>query len=275
MAKKPLAPDRHGDYWWVDSRRLVEEDGFNRREDYGDIPKLAREIKAAGLNNLDPLICYKKGELYVILKGHRRNRALKILEEDGEILIVRILLAQKGYKKEDMILDQATGNEGKQFTPWEKSKVVRDLRGLGWSEKDMVERSGWSNVYVKRLLSLADAPQQLINLVREKRVSGTFAMEMIAEGKVEELLEKAEKNELPFNSELEMFPRESAAAKPAKITKLDIQRPPSYKKINTWRSRIDTKGLSAKKLEVYEFLGRLLEGQVSEDDFKEYFEVKK
>lgn len=278
MANKALAPDRHGDYWWVDSRRLIEEEGFNRREDYGDIPKMAKEIKAAGVNNLEPLLCYKKGEFYVVLKGHRRRAALKILEQEGEILMVRILLAQKGYKKEDMILDQIGGNEGKRFTPWEQAKVLRDLRDLGWSEKDIYGRSGLAMVYIRRLLSLADAPQKLINLVRQGRVSATLAMDMIAEKRVDELIEKAESNALPApdpEAEPTLFPAESTTnpektGKSGKTTRSDL-RPNSWKVFRKWVPKAEEKEIAPEKVEFMDFLKKMIEGKLTEKDFKKFF----
>ncbi len=272
--EKPLASDRHGDYWWVDTRRLIEEEDYNRREDYGDLPKLAKEIKASGLNNLEPLICYKKGEFYVVLKGYRRRRALKLLEEEGEILIVRILLAQKGYNKEHFILDQITGNEGKPYTPWEQAKVLRDLRGLGWSEKDMIERSGLSKVYVKRLLSLADAPQKLINLVREGRIKGTLAMDMIAENKVEEVIRTAEKAPVQETQDDigDLFTQPNPAPPPAaKITKSDIQRPNSVKVFKKWVPAVEEEKLSDDKKEILHWLKRLVDGELTVEDFNNFF----
>lgn len=276
MAKeKPLAPDRHGDYWWVDSRRLIEEEGFNRREDYGDIEALAREIKAGGLNNLEPLTCYKKSEFYVVLKGYRRRRALKILEGEGEVLMVRILLAQKGYSKEHMILDQITGNDGKPYTPWEQAKVLKDLRGLGWSEKDIHEKSGRSLVYVRGLLLLANAPQRLINLVRENRVSATLAMEKIREGKEEELIEAGEKKQLTpvLEQQPDLFAFASSVAKPpkVKITKSDVQRANSLKIFKKWVPKIEEEKLSDDKKEILLWLKRMAAGELTIEDFEKFF----
>lgn len=271
MAAKPLAKDRHGDYWWVDSRRLKEQEAFNRREDYGDIIAFAKEIRAQGIENLEPLECFKQGEDYMIIKGYRRNKALKILEKDGEIIMVRIMLAPKGYSKEMRILDQITGNDGKHFTPWEQAKVLRDLRGLGWSEQTLVERSGKTLFYIRRLLSLADAPQQLINLVREGRVKGTFAMDMIAEGRVEELLQKAEENNLPAPAtEMELFPAPPPPPKPEKITRSDLK-PNSWKAFRKWSKGVDENNLPKKKIETFKFLKQIEEGNLKEDDFIEFF----
>lgn len=275
MAKKngaPLAKDRKGDYWWVDSRRLIEEKGFNRREEYGDIEALAKEIRAQGVDNLAPLECYKQGENYVIIKGYRRRKALKILEEDGEIIMVRILLERKGFSKEMRILDQITGNEGKPYTPWEQAKVLRDLRGLGWSEKDIIQRSGKSKVYVLRLLSLADAPQKLINLVREGRVSGTLAMDKIAEGKAGELIEAAEKSPQLNQDDIgDLFTPPSASPASTRITKSDVQRPNSVKIFRKWMPAVQEEKLPPEKMEVLQWLKRLVAGEVTAEDLQNYF----
>jgi ParB-like chromosome segregation protein Spo0J len=275
MAKKnaaPLAKDRKSDYWWVDSRRLVEEKGFNRREDYGDIEALAREIRAQGTDSLAPLECYKEGENYVVIKGHRRKKALEILERDGEIIMVRVLMERRGYSKEMRILDQITANEGKKYTPWEQAKVLRDLRSLGWSEEDMIQRSGKSSVYVRRLLSLADAPQKLINLVREGRVSATLAMDRIAEGKTEELIKAAEKvPQMNQNDIGDLFSQHTAATPAAKITKSDIQRPNSVKIFKKWMPEVEEEKLPDEKKIILQWLKRIVAGEVTMDDLKEFF----
>lgn len=267
-----LAEDIKTNIFKVDSRRIIEEEGFNRRENYGDIPKLAREMKAAGLDNLDPLTCYKKGEFWVVLKGNRRTRALRILEKEGKLLMVRIIPALKGFKKEDMILDQINGNDGLAFSPWEQAKVLRDLRGLGWGEPDIIAKSGKSKTYVRRLLSLADAPQKLINLVRDGTVTATLAMDEIAAGKVQELIEKAEKGELPrvTDPDLVLFPQTEKPAV-ARITRRDLQRPVSFKKVNKWTTTIDEQLLPPGKKEAYTLWRKWLDGHLTEEDFKNFF----
>ena len=272
MAQKALKPDRHGDFWWVDSRRLIEEEGFNRREDYGDIPALAREIKATGCNHLEPLTCYKKGDNWVVIRGHRRCRALKLLEKEGEVLEIRIIPAPKSFKKEDMILDQITGNEGKRFTPWEQAKVVRDLRALGWSLEDIVLRSGRAKVYVKRLLSLADAPQKLINLVRGGKLSGTEAMDIIQEGKVQEVIEKVEKGEpLSTAPPQDLFGESPTPAAPKeRITKSDI-RPNPWKVFKKWSPTVEQDKLTPVKLQAWNLLVKIRDGEATEEDFNNFF----
>lgn len=272
MSAQPLAQDVRNNMYNVDSRRLIEEEGFNRREDYGDIPMLAKSIKAQGLDSLTPLTCYKQGENYVVTRGHRRLKAIRILEQNGEILWVRILLERKGYSKEKRLLDQVTENEGKPYTPWEQAKVFRDLRGLGWSEKDIAEHSNRSGVYVHRLLSLADAPQKLINLVRENRVAATFAMDAIAEGLVEDLLEKAEQGEVidaPVNPDL--FPAGPPVVTKEKITRSKLKQPNSWKAFQKWVPAVKEEEISPEKAEMLSFLRRMTLGELTEEDFIKFF----
>jgi ParB/RepB/Spo0J family partition protein len=271
MAVKPLAPDKKSDYWWVDSRRLKEDPEFNRREDYGDIEALAREIKAHGVDSLNPLTCYKQGENYVVVRGHRRTRALKILEKGGEILMVRILVERKGYSKEMRVLDQITENEGKPYTPWEQALVLRDLRGFGWSDKEIATRSGKSMVYVRRLLSLADAPQKLINLVREGRVSATEAMNSIADQRVDHLIETAKKmQDIPVVADLFSAPAAPAPTKKDKVTSSDI-RPNSWKIFKKWAPSVQEDKLSPEKLEAWKLMIKIRDGEATEKDFKKFF----
>lgn len=268
MANAALAKDIKGEYFKVDSRRLIFEEGYNRRENFGDIPGLAAMIKAAGIKNA--LWCYKKGENYVVKRGHRRTMALRILEKEGKVIMVPILLLPKGYGAEEAILDLIVENESLPFTPWEQAKTLRDLRNFGWSPKDMAERSGKTAVYVRRLLSLADAPQKLINLVREGRVTATFAMDMIAEERVDELLQKADENQLPVpNPELEMFPIENQD-KPVKITRTDLQLN-SWKTFKKWVPEVDENELAPEKAEFFNWLKKMLKGELTEKDFKKFF----
>lgn len=270
MAKE-LVKDQKRDYWFIDSRRLIVDDDFDEREEYGDIAGLAAEIEAQGVTT--PLKCYKKGEYYVVIRGHRRRRALKLLEEKGIIVIVPVILQDKAKAdQQQWVLDQITSNDGKQLTPWEQAKVLRRLTNFGWSEKDIVERSGKSNVYVRRLLSLASAPQKLINLVKNRVISATFAMDMIAQGRVEELLEKAETEELPpLNPELELFPKEENRKKGGKITRSNLQKTNSWKEFRKWVPNIEEKKMPSKKAEFLEWLKKMMEGELTQEDFEEFF----
>jgi ParB/RepB/Spo0J family partition protein len=270
MAEKALAKDRKTDYWWIDSRRLVFEDGYNDREDYGDIEGLAAQIRDGGIRT--PLQCYKRGEQYVVRRGHRRTKALRILEKETTPIIVPVFLVAKGYSAEMAVLDLIVENDAKPFTPWEQAKVLRRLRNFGWTPEQMAEKAGKSLVYIRRLLSLADSPQKLIDLVRTKRVSATLAMDTITEGPeaVAVVIEKGEKGQLsPTNGaeeQLSFF----EPPKPEKITKSDLQ-PNSWKIFRKWMPTVVEKEISPEKAAFFKFLKKMAEGKLTDDDFKKFF----
>lgn len=272
MPNQPLAKDKKRDYWFVDSRRLIVDDDYNEREEMGDIVGLAAEIEAQGVTT--PLKGYKKGENYVVIRGHRRRLALKLLEAKGIVLIVPIILEDKAKANpEQWVLDLITSNDGKSLTPWEQAKVIRRLSNFGWSEKDIVARSGKSEVYVRNLLALSAAPQKLINLVREGRVKATLAMEVIREGKVDELLKIAEEGALPPpNAEPDLFGTEQVVVPPSRqrITRGDLK-PNSWKAFKKWSKDIDEGELPAAKAKTFKFLKQMEEGELTEEHFKEFF----
>lgn len=273
MAKeKPMAPDKKTDYFWVDSRKLIEEEGYNEREIWGDIPGLAKEILAAGVQQA--LIVNRRGEFYSIKSGHRRSRACQLLVEEGHApIMVPVILERKGSNAEERVLHQITDNSGLAFTPWEQAKVMRRLRNFKWSEKDMAERSGKSVVYVRRLLSLADAPQWLINLVKEGRVKATFAMDMISEGRIEEIRQAAEKKQEGANSDDigDLFGQQTSAPAKEKITRSDIARPNSLKIFKKWVPKIEEEKLSDDKKEILQWLKRMAAGELTMEDFEKFF----
>lgn len=268
---QPLAPDKKRDYWFVDSRRLIVDEDYNEREEMGDIKGLAAEIEAQGVTT--PLKGYKKGENYVVIRGHRRRLALKLLEEKGIVLIVPIFLEDKAKANlENWVLDLITSNDGKALTPWEQAKVIRRLTNFGWSEKDIVERSGKSLVYVRSLLALSAAPQKLINLVRQGRVKATLAMDMIREGRVDELLKRADDGFLPLVTKADLFSGGEFVPepKPERITRGDL-RPNSWKAFKKWAKDIDEKKIPPPKLKIFQFLKQMEEGELTDENFKEFF----
>lgn len=258
------------DYYMVPPDKLIIEEGFNPREDYGKMEELKASIRARGVR--DPLEGNKSGDFFIVRKGHRRTRAVKeIFQETGEAIFVKFFLEPRFYTDEQRTMDLLVDNTGLHFTPWERAKLVVRALKYGKSEEDIAEETGLTLVYVRRLASLANAPQKLINLVKEGRVKGTFAMDMIAEKRVDELLAKAESTSGPIGpSDDDLFPTEKPVGKPSKITRSDL-RPNSWKAFRKWVPAVDEKSLSPQKAEAYEFLQKMINGELSEEDFKSFF----
>lgn len=266
---KPAGRNNH---YTVHPDKLIIEEGFNPRENYGDMEELKKSIRARGVR--DPLEGNRKGEFFVVRKGHRRTRAVKeILKETGEVILVKFFLEPQFYTEEQRTMDLLVDNTGLHFTPWERSTLVLRAIKYGKSEEDITEETGLSLVYVRRLLSLATAPQKLINLVREGRVTGSLAMDMIAEGRVEELIAKAEATKGPIvNEKPELFPEETTfqPPKPEKITRSDLK-PNSWKAFKKWSKDVDEKELPPAKAKIFRWLKQMDAGELTEENFIEFF----
>lgn len=278
MARKPipLADDRKTDYFWVDSRKLKEAEGYNERERWGDIPELAASILAVGVQQA-LIVNRRKGE-YIVRSGNRRRKACELLVEQGHCpIMVPVILERQNTSEEMRVLHLLTDNSGLEFTPWEKAKTLARLRNFAWPEDVIVEKSGLSVTSVRRLLSLYDAPQKLINLVREGRVSATEAMDTIAEGKVDRLLEIAQKpTPAPPAANAELFDQPDLDLKivppppTRRITKSDI-RPNSWKIFKKWAPSVEEDKLPPVKLQAWNLIIKIRDGEATEEDFKQFF----
>lgn len=271
MPNQPLAKDKKTDYFWVDSRKLIEEEGYNERENWGDLKGLAQSILAQGVQQA--LIVNKKGDTYSVKSGNRRRRACKILEEMGHVIMVPVILERRGISPERRVLHQVIDNGGLSFTVWEQAKIAKRMDNFSWSPEQTAQEWGVSATYVRRLLTLVEAPQRLINLVRGGTVTGTFAMDMIAQGRVEELIQKAEEKALPASAtDTELFPGEMEVIpqKPVRVTPKDLA-PNSWKIFRKWAPKVDEKELSPEKAEFLHWLQKMAKGELTEKDFKKFF----
>lgn len=262
--------EKKSDVFRVRPSKLIFDDNFNPREDFGNMDGLTEEIRVGGVK--DPVTGYRSGEFIVVKSGHRRTIAAKRIEDEGGDIWVPVLLEPRHYNPENRVLDLLTDNGGLPFTPWEQAKVIQRLLAFGWTAKEISERSGKSLVYIRRLQLLASAPEKVINLVRKKVVSATLVIELMGEGKIGELLERAEKNQLPpLNPDLELFQQEEPVVKTPKITKGDL-RPNSWKAFKKWSKDIDEKDLPTAKAKTFKFLKQMEAGELTEENFKEFFQ---
>lgn len=264
-----MPEEKKSDLFKVRPSQLIFEEGFNPREDYGNIAGLKEEIRAQGVK--DPLTGYRKGEYIVVKSGHRRTTACKELEKEGVDLWVPILLEPQRYNPEMRVLDLLTDNGALPFTPWEQAKVIQRLMNFGWADSVIAERSGKSLVYIRRLQLLSSAPEKAVNLIRKKIVSATLVIDLMAAGKIEELLDKAEKNELPaLNPDLQLFQQEEPVVKERKITQGDLK-PNSWKAFKKWSKDVDEKELPPAKAKIFRWLRQMDAGELTEENFIEFF----
>lgn len=87
----------------------IRPSGQNPREDFGDIGALARSIEATGGEPLNPVVVVADGNVYRIVDGERRYRALSsIYGEDRE---VSALVAESMDEANELVAMLATDDK--------------------------------------------------------------------------------------------------------------------------------------------------------------------
>lgn len=109
----------------------------NPREDFGDIGALARSIEATGGEPLNPVVVVADGNVYRIVDGERRYRALSsIYGEDRE---VSALVAESMDEANELVAMLATDDK-RQLTEAERARGVQQMLVLGVDEQ-RIERA--------------------------------------------------------------------------------------------------------------------------------------
>lgn len=115
----------------------IRPSGQNPREDFGDIGALARSIEATGGEPLNPPVVVADGNVFRIVDGERRYRALSsIYGEDRE---VSALVAESMDEANELVAMLATDDK-RQLTEAERARGVQQMLVLG-VDKQRIERA--------------------------------------------------------------------------------------------------------------------------------------
>jgi ParB/RepB/Spo0J family partition protein len=274
---------KRGDLFKVPSSQLRIKEGFNIRQDYGNIDELKESIKANGI--LVPMRGYKEKEngndVYIITNGHRRNKACELLLEEGTEILVPFILESKGYTDEQRLIDTFLMNDGKNLTPLEQAEGVRRLLAYGYTEKEIAGKLAKSEGYIRKLNSLNTAPKKFIKLIEDGIISATLAIQIIAEGKVDETLNRAKGEDPTLISEsdnAEMHQgndgseiKDVQPSAGTKLTKKDLQTQNSVKEFKKFMKKADENLMSEDVLYIYQFTTKLMKDELSYDEIEAFF----
>jgi ParB/RepB/Spo0J family partition protein len=159
---------------------LQVEDGFNVREDYGDIDELAKSLAENG--QLQPLtVRLGEDKKAVVIDGHRRMKALSIAVEkyDAKELKAFWCIQEKpGSNAESRIFDLFTRNSGKPLTPIEQAAAVKRLIDYNWKVADISKKIGKTRIYVNNILNLNAASKEIRDTVKNGVLSPTAAVKL-------------------------------------------------------------------------------------------------
>lgn len=178
----------------VDPRNLRIPEGFNLREDFGDIECLSLSIEENGVRN--PLSGYKGTEggheVYFITDGHRRYLAtMAALERGVEIARIPFRVEGRTYNEVERICDMIIRNDGKNFTPYEHAKVFDKLSSkYGWTVAEISKKFGKSQNFVRQCLSYLTLPEEIQDSIKVGDISAGAAKVVVDKvGDVEKAVE--------------------------------------------------------------------------------------
>lgn len=176
VSLKALSEDKK-DMFLIPIANLKEEEGFNVREDYGDLDELARSLAENG--QLQPLTVRLSDtdKTAILVDGHRRIRAFQIANEKygSSFKAAWCIQEGKGANEESRIFDLFTRNSGKPLTPIEQASAVKRLVGYNLKVADIAKKIGKTSKYVNNILALNSASKDLRDAVQGGLISTTAA----------------------------------------------------------------------------------------------------
>lgn len=168
----------------------------NPRQDLGDITELKKSIKHNGLmQNLtvipghydDDGMNYEQG--YTVIIGHRRLAASRAagLEE----VPCRIVYDMDAKQEVATMLEE--NMQRADLTVYEQAEGFQMVMDLGYTEKDLVQKTGFSEATIKRRLNIAKLDKELL---REKNEDEEFQLSLTDLYKLEQIKSIDKRNEV-------------------------------------------------------------------------------
>lgn len=187
------------DLWKVKPSDITVMPGYNPRTQnrayFEGVQELAEKMVKHGYYQDKPLsvfIAKVEGEDRLVLQdGHRRHAAvLRAIEMGAPIKVVPVVqkqVAQKGAEVQvELTLALLHSNEGEPFSTYEKAILAKRLKTAGWENKEIATEFRCTTAFVGQLLTMANAPQAIAELVQNGNLSATEAHRLMLEHGAEE-----------------------------------------------------------------------------------------
>lgn len=187
---------KRSDLYHIPFSSLQIVDGFNVRQDYGDLESLSSSIEENGVKV--PLRVFKEkgSELYNVVDGHRRLKAVELAIENGRLdpdeFLIPCIMEGKGSNAEDRVLGMLLYNDGKRLNLLEEGEVFKRLINYGWTEVKIAEKVGKTRTHVDNCLLLLSASPELKQKIVDGEVSSSFVIEELRDQTSDEVVENIE-----------------------------------------------------------------------------------
>jgi len=251
-------PRRGSETYSLDITQVKIPSGFNTREDFGDIANLADSIESEGIQT--PLSAYKEGEFYMVVDGNRRFLAALFLKETRGVEIRIPVQPIRKADESSLKLRILTQNGGKSLTMYEQAKTIGQLVDMCLTEVEIAKRSGLPLSMVYFLKSIWESPVEIREMVRGNLVSGTEVNRLLRENNNDKDVVLSILNTATNNGKVKATRKQTDAVS-NKANSIAL-----FKRI-----RKNAADEPTKNVEMFNFISRLLDGAVSEDEFSEMF----
>jgi ParB/RepB/Spo0J family partition protein len=173
------------DMFAIPPSMICVEESFNPRnyalsENRAHLDELKRSIAQIGVQM--PLLVRfdvpSAGEkkTAILVDGECRLRAvLELIAEGVEIRSVPVIQVE-GKSETERLLLAITANTGKPLSKWELGEAFRRLLRFGWSEGDVSKKTGYTARFVSEAVELADAPEEIKELLSAAAVTPSLAL---------------------------------------------------------------------------------------------------
>ena len=221
MAVRDLALSRGASTLIFDPLLIQENPSDNTRDMSSEstiahIREMANSIKDNGNESFPPITIYQEGENIYVMAGWCRRRAHILAMEEGAPVKGILCLNVQRKKPEDLALSILSSNDGLPLTAIEKAAAVKRLQSFMWTAAEIAKRTGWSLSTVNNLIALHDAPDAIIDMVKDGSVSATLATKLVKE-KGADAAEKELKSVKNLQQEAKKITQKDLDKKPAKF----------------------------------------------------------
>lgn len=232
----------------------------NPRDQLGDLTELAASIKALGLRQpilvvpasvfkaANPSTVLDEQVRWVALAGHRRRAAAESIGVEEIPAWIRSDLSGKSDAAETFIVENM---HRRGFSPLEEARAMGLLADAGHSQRQIAERSGFSQAHVSKRLSLLRLPQPVQDALTREELTVGDALAITAVPVDEQLAvyELAVREKVPVTSAVHVHERERGeqanrdkARRRAEREKLPFVEQPAVEfKGNPWAHRLESK----------------------------------
>jgi ParB/RepB/Spo0J family partition protein len=149
--------------------KIVIREGFNVREDMGELEELSKSILNNG-QSMPGRVDVAEDGTFILVDGHRRFSALKLLEADGHEPYFLAIVNGKRTTEEQRILQMFTTQDNKPLTAPEVAELILRLVNLGHDQLSVANKIGKTPAYVSQMLGFANETPEIKNLVKEGKV---------------------------------------------------------------------------------------------------------